>query len=370
MHGVVGRQSTQDQKGIHLIFRQLIDDRSSTYSYLLADEGEAILIDPVFEQARRDSALITELGLTLLYTLDTHIHADHISGAWLLKQHLGSQIAISGTSGATGFDLPMTHGRTIRFGGRSIEVRETPGHTSGCLTFVLDDETMAFTGDALLIRGAGRTDFQEGNARLLFDSLHSEVFTLPDDCLVYPSHDYMGRTCSSVGEERQHNPRVGEGASVGDFIGFMDNLGLPHPHQIELAVPANLRCGQPESEEGAPKEPTWAPLRFTFAGSWEVEPEWVEEHPAAAQLIDVRFEDEFNGELGHIKGALNIPISDLPDRFDELDREKPVIVICRSGARSTQAAVLMASEGFSDVANLNGGMVNWRSAGLPTVGGR
>ena len=353
-----------------MIFRQLFDNRSSTFSYLLADEGKAILIDPVFEQVGRDSALITELGLTLLYTLDTHVHADHITGSWLLKQKLGNKIAVSGMAGTDGFDLPLSHGRVLAFGSRSIEVRETPGHTNGCVTFVLDDESMAFTGDALLIRSVGRTDFQDGDARLLFESIRSQVFALPKDCLIYPSHDYMGRTCSSVGEERAHNPRVGDGASLGDFIGFMDNLALPHPGQIELALPANLRCGQPENDEGLPKEPTWAPLRFTFAGSYEIEPKWVEENPEAAQLVDVRFEDEFTGELGHVRGAQNIPISDLSDCLDSLDRERPVIVICRSGARSTQAAALLTSNGFTDVANLNGGMVNWRQLGLPTVGGR
>src|SRR5215470_10735939 len=155
-----------------LIFRQLIDPQSSTYTYLLADGKtcDAVIIDPVFEQARRDTALVGELGLRLLFSLETHIHADHVTGAWLLKRRTGSRIAVSASSGAQGADLYFAHGDRIAFGGRYLQVRATPGHTNGCVTFVLDDETVAFTGDCLMIRGSGRTDFQEGDARVLYQS--------------------------------------------------------------------------------------------------------------------------------------------------------------------------------------------------------
>jgi glyoxylase-like metal-dependent hydrolase (beta-lactamase superfamily II) len=146
------------------IFRQLYDATSSTYTYLLADEGQAVLIDPVFEQARRDAALLRELDLRLLYTLDTHVHADHITGAWLLQRRLGSRIALSAASGAQGADRQLQHGDRVSFGRRHLEVRATPGHTDGCVSYVLDDQQMAFTGDTLLIRGCGRTDFQQGSA--------------------------------------------------------------------------------------------------------------------------------------------------------------------------------------------------------------
>jgi sulfur dioxygenase len=170
-----------------LIFRQLFDQPSSTYTYLLADPGsrEAVLIDPVFEQAPRDRALVEELGVKLLWTLETHVHADHITGAWLHKERLGSRIAISGASGAKGADRLLGHGERIEFGHRALDARATPGHTAGCLTYVLDDRSMAFTGDALLIRGCGRTDFQQGSASTLFHSVREQVFTLPDNCQLF-----------------------------------------------------------------------------------------------------------------------------------------------------------------------------------------
>src|SRR5512132_2899463 len=173
-----------------MIFRQLFDPQSSTYTYLLADPAkrEAVLIDPVFEQARRDIALIEELGLKLRWTLETHVHADHVTGAWLLRERLGSRIALSAAAGAEGADRYLHHEEQIQFGRRSLEARATPGHTRGCLSYVLDDRSMAFTGDALLIRGCGRTDFQQGDPRVLYRSVRAEIFSLPDGCLVYPAH--------------------------------------------------------------------------------------------------------------------------------------------------------------------------------------
>ncbi|MBL8606246.1 MAG: MBL fold metallo-hydrolase, partial [Myxococcales bacterium] len=230
-----------------MLFRQLFDQVSSTYTYLLADEasGHAVLVDPVFEQHARDAALIRELSLTLVCTLDTHCHADHVTGAWLMKAAFGSKIGLSKRYGAQNVDLPLAHGDVVRFGARSLEVRATPGHTSGCLAYVLDDRSMVFTGDALLVRGAGRTDFQEGDAGLLYRSIHAELFSLPDGCAVWPGHDYEGRTSTTIGEERRHNPRIGGGAREEDFVRYMSNLALPHPKQIAVALPANLRAGQP-----------------------------------------------------------------------------------------------------------------------------
>ena len=164
-----------------LIFRQLLDPQSSTYTYLLGDDESrrAVLIDPVFEQVGRDAALIEELGLELDYTLDTHVHADHVTGAWLFKARLGSEICIAKQSGAEGADRYLEHGERVVFGERYLEVRATPGHTAGCVTYVLDDESRAFTGDALLIRSAGRTDFQQGDPGMLYRSVHAQIFTLP-----------------------------------------------------------------------------------------------------------------------------------------------------------------------------------------------
>jgi len=345
-----------------MLFRQLFDAKSSTYTYLLADAREGVLIDPVFEQFGRDAALLRELGVALLYTLETHVHADHVTAAWLFKQRLGSRIVLAASAGATGADVPVREGDRIRFGQRSLEVRATPGHTNGCLTYVLDDRSMAFSGDALLVRAAGRTDFQQGDARTLYRSVHDKIFTLPDECLVYPGHDYQGRTVTSVGEEKQHNPRLGGERSADDFVGFMSNLGLPHPKQIDVALPANLRCGRPETEESAP---AWAPVVRTFAGVPQVRPDWLEEHLDQVLVLDVREPHEFSGELGHIRGATLLPVGQLRERLGELSKERAIVVVCRSGGRSAQASLILEGAGFARVANLEGGMIRWRSHGLP-----
>jgi glyoxylase-like metal-dependent hydrolase (beta-lactamase superfamily II)/rhodanese-related sulfurtransferase len=355
-----------------LIFRQLFDPQSSTYSYLLADRRsrEAVLIDPVFEQAQRDAALIQELDLKLVATLDTHVHADHVTGAWLFKQRCGSAITLGAATGAAGADRYLAHGDRVQFGGRYLEVRATPGHTLGCVTYVLDDESIAFTGDCLLIRGSGRTDFQHGDARAMYRSVRGQILTLPPFCLLYPAHDYRGLTVTSVEEERRYNPRLGGEIGEGDFVGYMNNLGLPHPKLMDVAVPANLCCGRPDGPATLPPEPSWAPLTYTFAGIFEIQPEALEECATSIQIIDVRERDEFDGPLGRIHGAKWIPLGELPARTAELARDRPVVAVCRSGARSAQASVLLSKGGFSDVANLAGGMLRWRAEGHPVEGAR
>jgi sulfur dioxygenase len=347
-----------------LIFRQLFDPQSSTYTYLLGDgrTREAVLIDPVFELAPRDAALIIELSLKLVATLDTHIHADHVTGAWLMKRRFGSAILLSADSGAEGADRYLAHGDRVDFGGRHLTVRATPGHTASCLTYVLDDESMAFTGDCMLIRGSGRTDFQQGDAHALYRSVHSQILTLPHACLLYPAHDYRGLTVTSVEEERAYNPRLGGEVSESDFVGYMSNLGLPHPKKMEIAVPANMQCGRPQRDDEA-GEQSWAPLTFTFAGVWEIAPQTVEEHAAEIAIIDVREPDEFVGPLGHIRGAKLIPLGQLGARLDELPRDRPLVIACRSGARSAHATLMLQRAGFTRVANLNGGMLRWRGEG-------
>ncbi|XP_042295454.1 persulfide dioxygenase ETHE1, mitochondrial [Sceloporus undulatus] len=226
-----------------LLFRQLFESESFTYTYLLADTTtkEAVLIDPVLETAKRDSTLVKQLGLNLLYAVNTHCHADHITGTGLLKTLLpGCQSVISKDSGASA-DILIQEGHILRFGAFALEARATPGHTDGCLTYVLNDKWMAFTGDALLIRGCGRTDFQQGSPDTLYQSVHEKIFTLPGDCLVYPAHDYTGQTVSTVEEERTLNPRLTLSREA--FVELMNNLNLPKPKQIDFAVPANLKCG-------------------------------------------------------------------------------------------------------------------------------
>ncbi len=351
-----------------MIFRQLYDAATSTLSYLVADEasGQAALIDCVFEQHLRDLALIRELGLKLQYTLETHVHADHVTGAWLMKQAVGSQIAVATGSGATGFDVGLGPGDVLGVGDLRIEVRSTPGHTDGCLTYVLPEQRMAFTGDALLIRGAGRTDFQQGDPAKLFRSVREQIFSLPDDFALYPGHDYSGRTSTTVKEERQHNPRLGDRVREQDFIGYMNNLGLPHPNRLKEAVPANLLCGKPTREADAPKTPVWGPVIRTYAGVWQIEPEWVNEHLGELQLIDVRAPEEVEASsMGQLHGSRQIPLSRLRDEIAGLEDEPPIVFVCPAGARSAIAATIAEQAGLHHVASLRGGILEWRALGLP-----
>jgi len=350
-----------------MILRQLFDQASSTYTYLLADEGdrEAVLVDPVFEQHARDAALIRELGLVLRCTLDTHCHADHVTGAWRMKHAFGSKIGLAATYGASEVDLPLAHGDVVRFGAQSLEVRATPGHTAGCLSFVTADHGMVFTGDALLVRGAGRTDFQQGDATQLFHSIREQLFTLPDACVVWPGHDYSGRTSSTIGEERRFNPRIGGDAREEDFVGYMRNLGLPHPKQIAVAVPANLRAGRPEDGE-APPAPDWGPVVTTYAGFPEIAPEWVARHRDEVHVLDVRAAAELEGELGGLEGAQLVPLDELRARASEVPVDKPVVVVCQTGKRSAMATSILAKAGAPRVASVAGGMVAWRQLGLPS----
>lgn len=351
-----------------LIFRQLFDPTSSTYTYLLGDAGQAVLIDPVFEHAQRDEALLRELGLTLVATLDTHVHADHVTGAWLLKQRCGSEIAVAAAAAAAHVDRPLRHGDRVAFGARYLEVRATPGHTDGCLSFVLDDHSMAFTGDALLIRGCGRTDFQQGSAQRLFRSVREQILSLPSGCLLYPAHDYKGNTVTSVAEELRFNPRLGGDVNEADFVGHMENLQLPHPKLIDIAVPANLQSGRPEGHAPVPSEAGWAPLTLTFGGLWEITPAALEERLTAVQLVDVREPAEFNDVLGHIPGARLVPLGQLAQQLQALERDRPIVTICRSGTRSAQAVVLLRKAGFEQVANLAGGMLRWCAEQHPVAG--
>ncbi|MGB3201891.1 MAG: rhodanese-like domain-containing protein [Nodosilinea sp.] len=351
-----------------LIFRQLFDADSSTYTYLLADpaSSQAVLIDPVFEQHLRDRALIEELGLTLVATLDTHCHADHVTGAWLMQQALGSKIGISGRYGdmVQGADCRLDHGDRVQFGNRALEVRATPGHTDGCLTYVLDDHSMAFTGDCLLIRGAGRCDFQQGDAHTMYASITEQIFSLPDDCIIWPAHDYSGRTASTVREEKAYNPRIGGQADEADFVGYMENLGLPHPKKIDIAIPANCVCGKPEDGQ-MPAIADWGPVHLNYGGVKEIAPQWVAENLGRVHVVDVRGPDEFDAELGHISEAQLVPISELEGRVDEIPTDRPVVTVCKSGRRSAQATVILKKQGFKEAASLRGGMLSWHDAHLP-----
>ncbi len=227
-----------------MIFRQLFEPLSSTYTYLLGDPltRRAVLIDPVVEEVHTYATLLADLDLSLAYTLETHVHADHVTAGAALRERFGSQTVVHRDGGASCADRPVTHGDRVQVGLIDLEVRETPGHTSGCVAYVAADRV--FTGDALLIGGCGRTDFQQGDPGRLYDSVHAQILSLPPDTLVYPAHDYKGRTVSTVKEENAMNVRLGGGKSREEFIEIMANLKLAYPKQIDRAVPANLQCGR------------------------------------------------------------------------------------------------------------------------------
>jgi sulfur dioxygenase len=231
-----------------MIFRQLFEPESSAYTYLVAcrETGEAVLIDPVLETAERDLALLQELGLRLKYTLETHIHADHVTGADRLRDAIGSKAAVPEKSGARHADIAVREGEPLSIGKLKLEPLYTPGHTDDHHVYLLrsEDGARVFTGDALMIDGCGRTDFQNGDAATLYRSVHEKLFTLPDDTLVYPGHDYQQRRVSSIGQEKTRNPRLGGGKTIEEFVAIMDGLNLPRPKRMDVAVPANRECGE------------------------------------------------------------------------------------------------------------------------------
>lgn len=350
-----------------MLFRQLFDPESSTYTYLLADETtrEAIIIDPVLEQLERDVALVQELDLTLRFALDTHVHADHVTALGSLRERLGVKTVLSERAGVGCADLLVKEGDIIRFGRYGVQVRETPGHTSGCVTYVTTDEAMAFTGDAVLIRGCGRTDFQQGDARTLFRSVHDKVFSLPDSTLIFPAHDYKGRTVTSVEEEKRLNPRLGAGKDEAAFVEIMANLKLSYPKKIDVALPRNSHCGKETASAEPVPERTWAPVEMSAEGIPEIAPEWLLANRDLVRVVDVREPAELGDELGHIERAESIPLAQVPGPLADAKRDRPLVVVCRSGGRSAKATATLVGLGFSRVASLRGGMLGWNERRYP-----
>lgn len=226
-----------------MIFRQLFEPLSSTYTYLLGCEetGQAILIDPVIASMDRDLEELQRLGLSLAYSVDTHVHADHITAALELKKRVGSKIAAPANEQVSCADLNLVEGQPMQVGQLVLEPLHTPGHTSGHFAYVWNDRV--FTGDALLIEGCGRTDFQQGDAGALYTSVRAKLFSLPQDTLVYPAHDYQDRHVSTIAQEKKRNPRLGGDRTIEDFQVIMANLNLPYPKFIDYAVPGNKQCG-------------------------------------------------------------------------------------------------------------------------------
>ncbi|MBF2001821.1 MAG: MBL fold metallo-hydrolase [Synechococcales cyanobacterium M58_A2018_015] len=226
-----------------MLFRQLFDQDTWTYTYLIADPNtkEAVLVDSVIEQVERDYKLINELGLTLKYCLETHVHADHVTGAGKLRELTGCETIVPEKAQVSCADRHIRHGEVLKVGEIEIQAIATPGHTDSHMAYLVNGDRV-LTGDALFIRGCGRTDFQSGDAGTLYDSVTENLFTLPDGTLVYPAHDYRGHTVSTIAEEERWNPRF-VGRTRDQFIEFMNSLNLPDPKKIMEAVPANEQCG-------------------------------------------------------------------------------------------------------------------------------
>ncbi len=343
------------------MFRQLFDATSSTYTYLLADPntGRAVLIDPVLQQVDRDLQILVEMGLTLAWVLETHVHADHVTAAATLRDATGCKVAYPSTGMVEGADRLLAHGDKLAVDGVELEVRHTPGHTSGSACYVDLAGERVFTGDTLLIRGCGRTDFQGGSAQTLYASVHEQLFTLDDATFVYPGHDYKGRTASSIGEEKAHNVRLGAGRTEAEFVHIMDSLNLSYPRLIDVAVPANRLLGR----QVCP----WTGLKRATSGAIQAPVEWVEQHAGSVRLVDVREPDEFNGPLGHVPDAALVPLGTLSAVASTWDPADPVVLICRSGARSDRGALALEALGFALVSSMTGGTVGWnqRSTAAP-----
>ncbi len=221
----------------------MIESETSTFTYILGDEStkEAIIIDSVLETVERDLKLLSEMGLTLKYIVDTHVHADHITGAGEIRKRTGAKTAISAKAEVVCSDIILNDGDELKFGSYTLKAFETPGHTNGCMSFYT--EGMIFSGDVLLIRGTGRTDFQHGDPGQMYQSIKQKIFTLPLETKIYPAHDYKGFTYSTVALEKQFNPRIGGERTVEQFIQIMNDLKLAYPKKIDIAVPANKLCG-------------------------------------------------------------------------------------------------------------------------------
>jgi glyoxylase-like metal-dependent hydrolase (beta-lactamase superfamily II)/rhodanese-related sulfurtransferase len=348
-----------------IIFHQLFEPESSTYTYIIADKKskEAAIIDPVLETVDRDMKLIEELGLKLIYALDTHIHADHITGAGELRKRLGIKTAVSSDAEVACVDIPLEDGQELLLGDKTIKVIATPGHTNTCLTYAF--EGMIFTGDALLIRSCGRTDFQQGDSAKLYHSVKEKLFQLPEETMVYPGHDYRGLTSSTIGAEKKHNARLNERISLDEFKKIMSELKLANPKKIHDAVPANLACGQPK--DGRTLHPQ------VVDGIPEISVEDLLSHMDAAKankikLIDVRRPDEYNNELGHIDGTKLITLGpDLTAFLEQGNRADEIVFVCRSGGRSGTATAESIRLGYKFTINMAGGMIRWNEKKQPVV---
>lgn len=371
---------------------QLFDPRSSTFTYVLTDEAtrEALIIDPVDEQLERDLAVLERQRLTLKWTVETHAHADHITSAARLAELTGARMAAPAGCDVGTAPVQLHDGDTLAFGGESVRVLHTPGHTAGSVSFLWapsdqPEPAHVFTGDSLLIQGCGRCDFQSGDAGQLYDSITQKLFTLPPTTVVWPAHDYHGRTQSSIGVEQATNPRLA-GKSRDEFIALMNDLHLPRPKRIDEAVPANQRSGL-RQDAGSPAAADNS-VRPAVGYAGDIEPgtahAWMQD--GRAVLVDVRTDAEREW-VGFVPGALAAAWKQWPGMAPnpEFDAQvqaaaqggKPLLMLCRSGVRSIAAArratelgltaynIAGGFEGDLDQHAQRGQLGGWRKAGLP-----
>ncbi|MBX3130006.1 MAG: MBL fold metallo-hydrolase [Polyangiaceae bacterium] len=338
-----------------MLFRQLFDAVSGTYTYLLASRpgGEALIIDPVLEKVDRYLKLIEELELELVKAVDTHVHADHITGIGALRDHTRCITVMGEHSKVDVVSMRVSEGDQLKIEGLALDVLYTPGHTDDSYSFLLADRV--FTGDTLLIRGTGRTDFQNGDPRAQYESLFNKLLRLPDETLVYPAHDYKGDTVSTIGEERRFNPRL-QVKSVDEYVALMSSLNLPSPKMMDVAVPANLRQGLHQEEvarRGLSVSPTEA---MELVGRTDV------------ALVDLR-ETEERRKQGTIPGSVHAPYPELPKNvragglLHELARDKRVLFYCAYGERSAMAVLAAQEEGLTSARHIAGGIDAWKRAG-------
>jgi len=344
-----------------MIFRQLFDSVSGTYSYLLASRagGEALIIDPVLEKVERYLQLIRELDLKLVKAVDTHLHADHITGLGALRDRTHCITVMGENTKADVVSMRLAEGDKLTIEGLSMDVLYTPGHTDDSYSFLMRDRV--FTGDTLLIRGTGRTDFQNGDARAQYDSLFGKLLRLPDETMVFPAHDYKGDTVSTIGEEKRYNPRL-QVKSIDDYVALMANLKLPNPKMMDVAVPSNMKIGLAQ-QEIARRGWALSPLQaIPLVGRPDV------------AFIDLREASE-RAKHGSIPGSLHAPYGDLQENISsggilhELARstDKRIVFYCAFGERSAMAVQAAQDAGLIAALHVEGGIDAWKRAQGPLV---
>jgi glyoxylase-like metal-dependent hydrolase (beta-lactamase superfamily II)/rhodanese-related sulfurtransferase len=344
-----------------MLFRELNRGKCKTYLFACEKTYKAIIVDPVVENVERYLAFLAYHGLKLDTIVDTHTHADHRTGCLDLKNLTGARVLMHRRAPSPYSDVYVEDGETITLGDLAIKILHTPGHTPDSISLFVEDRVL--TGDTLFVGGTGRSDFAGGDPGTQFDSITEKLFRLPNETLVFPGHDYRGNTHSTIGREKQFNPRLA-GRTREAYIKLMNGLGLPLPEKIQEVLQPN----QSALEDNQINFPTLAELNQVRQLTPQEVQALMQVSPTPL-LIDVREPEEYSGELGHISQSLLIPLKELPARAGELEvyKEKQIIVVCRAGARSTTAAAILTGLGFEQVSNLKGGMVEWNDRQLPVT---